>query len=255
MTTIKLDLAKTARKLLTILILFEIFLVVMDLYTYRFRDFLPLQPIQITFGMEFEGNLPSWFSGIQLFLCSLLAFLIYFVDLMGKKQKKNGWIFTAFLFLYLSMDDVGHLHENIGKVFERIYRFQLYDTQLMDIISRYPSYPWQIILGPLFLIVGSYLLFFLIQNLAEKKLILLVLLSFCCVGTSIGLDFFEGYRVTPFLRVTDFFGHVDWFSHVLIVIEETFELIATSIILYVFCTHLSIVFKKQEILIKSRANN
>jgi hypothetical protein len=67
-------------------------------------------------NLDAEGNLPSWYSAMLWAFAALLAV----VNGAHSKQVGRGswhWVALAALFLLLSLDEAGGLHESIGNVF------------------------------------------------------------------------------------------------------------------------------------------
>lgn len=100
----------------------------------------------LIFGVIYEGNVPSWFSALLLFIAASLAALI------TTQEKRFHWAFLAFVLAYMSMDEAAELHE----VFTRPLRegFQL---------SGYLYFGWILVGIPLALIVGAIFIPFLFK--------------------------------------------------------------------------------------------
>jgi hypothetical protein len=71
------------------------------------------------FALSHENSVATWFSSILLFCTGMAALLCYW-STKAKPQSaslfSHGWIFIAGLFFLMSFDEMGSLHENIGKL-------------------------------------------------------------------------------------------------------------------------------------------
>jgi hypothetical protein len=73
------------------------------------------------FALSHENTVASWYSSMLLFSTGLIALLCHWSQRAEAKPNLNsffsyGWIFIAFLFFAMSFDEMGSLHENIGKL-------------------------------------------------------------------------------------------------------------------------------------------
>lgn len=77
------------------------------------------------FDVDNEGNFTTWVNGnLDLFVC-LVAWLIAWLIHRRPTGKRNrfdilGWFFVGCVFLYLSADDVGQIHEHTFAPLERL---------------------------------------------------------------------------------------------------------------------------------------
>jgi len=72
-----------------------------------FPDFLVQR-----FHVNYEANLPTWYSTILLFSVSMTSFFLYPLNYGLPKQK--FWLGFGFLYLFLSLDEAAQMHEIIG---------------------------------------------------------------------------------------------------------------------------------------------
>ncbi len=78
-----------------------------------------LKYVGVQFNLAVENVLAAWYSAILLLLTAVLSFLCYLADADRQlaprdQQLSKGWLLLSFLFLGLSLDEVGTLHEGIG---------------------------------------------------------------------------------------------------------------------------------------------
>lgn len=75
---------------------------------YLFRDFLVDK-----LNVDYEGNIPTFYSFLALLFSSVLLGAIAHVKKLDSDRYKNHWKILSFIFLYLSLDEIGQLHENL----------------------------------------------------------------------------------------------------------------------------------------------
>jgi len=76
----------------------------------------PSYTITNLLDLDGEGNLPSWYSTIQLFLVSLLTGV--FAARNFDRSRMDAWFLILFpmVFLLLSLDETAQIHESLGKI-------------------------------------------------------------------------------------------------------------------------------------------
>jgi hypothetical protein len=71
------------------------------------------------FALSHENSVATWYSSILLFCTGMAALLCYW-STKAKPHRtsffSHGWIFIACLFFLMSFDEMGSLHENLGKL-------------------------------------------------------------------------------------------------------------------------------------------
>ena len=71
------------------------------------------------FALSHENSVATWYSSMLLFCTGMAALLCYW-STKAKPQRASffsyGWIFIACLFFLMSFDEMGSLHENLGKL-------------------------------------------------------------------------------------------------------------------------------------------
>lgn len=75
------------------------------------------------FNFNAEGNIPSYYSSITIFIS---AGLLGFITLFRKSYKLPYflWLMLTFIFLFLSIDEASQLHERVGVLFENNFNFK-----------------------------------------------------------------------------------------------------------------------------------
>lgn len=85
------------------------------------RLYRPIRPLVDALDLAQEANVGTWFSAAILLLCSALLFLV------GLARKQRGlpdaprWLLLAGVFVLLSADEVGGLHEQLSGALRRRY--------------------------------------------------------------------------------------------------------------------------------------
>ena len=125
-------------------------------------------------------------------------------------------------------------------------------TRLLD---AFPSYAWQIVVLPFFVVAGVFLAVFLWRELRRRRARVLVALALTCFVVAVGLDFFEGLDADHpwniYTRITEAvdFGDsteyrfrrtaYDTLGHFSKSIEEFLEMLGNTLLWVVFLQHLS----------------
>jgi hypothetical protein len=193
-----------ARKILIAIFVFclawEIFLVVSDTFI-NFRKGIPIPTIQRFFNIGREDSLSNWYSSTQTLVVGAVLWCVvvahWKVD--GLKYLKNkrvwGWSLIAAFFTYLGIDDATALHERLGTAFKE-YTQQIHGTVDTSVLKKvdagYGSYEWQLVLGPIFVLMGFFILAFLWRQLATPRGRLLIFIALAVYGSAESLDYLEG---------------------------------------------------------------
>ncbi len=75
-------------------------------------------------NLSFESNIPTWYSSVLLFSCSLILAWITVVRTAQSDTNRKHWTGLAIVFLYLSMDEAAVIHELINPILTEAYDFQ-----------------------------------------------------------------------------------------------------------------------------------
>jgi len=90
-------------------------LVVLSFSTQMSLYFLPDYPsrdyLAKSFNIDAEGNIPAIYSSLALLCSSLLLGAIAHAKKLDSDRYKHHWKILSFIFLYLSIDEAGELHE------------------------------------------------------------------------------------------------------------------------------------------------
>ena len=158
---------------------------------------------------------------MQTLLVALSIWIIYYLTSCRAKVDKLfknsrwGWLILALFFTFMSLDDGSKLHERLGTFFKE----SISDELLL-------TYGWQMVIAPLFIIMGFYIAWFLWGQLKKSKQFYLVFIALSILGLAMGLDFVEGMDIA----VLDSYAT----EHYMKVVEEFLEMFANTLFLIVF---------------------
>jgi len=198
-----------------------------------------------------EDGLASWFGTTQTLLVALTLWLTYVVvrqSPASSRFRRAGWAVLACFFSYMAIDDGAQLHERLGTAFKVVQR----DSG--NSLSFFPSYTWQLVFLPVFVAVGLFMVAFMWRELTSKRQRLLVLVASGCMAFAVGLDFIEGldpaHPLNAYSWLASTFDLEVWANerfgksafatlrHFSKAIEEATEMLAISLLWFVFLSHL-----------------
>mgnify|MGYP007080177501 CR=1 FL=1 len=155
------------------------FLSQMSLYylpDYPSRDFLAK-----AFNVDAERNLPTFYSFLALLFSSLLLGVIAYAKNLDSDRYKNHWKILSFIFLFLSLDEAGSLHEKLIDPMRSLLK-----------ASGFLYFTWIVPFGFLVAIfLLSYSKFVLHLPVATRKLFVAACALY--IGGAIGMEIPGGY--------------------------------------------------------------
>ncbi len=251
-TTLAVDGYRLPRRVFLFCLIAELSFVVLDALI-NFAKWSSYGPVRRLFNIAREDSLANWFMATQTFVVALVIWLIFFVhrsrrqDDPGITTKKiAAWGFLAVFFTYMAADDGALIHERMGSVFEKMYppsKSSAADGFFGWLQAVFPSYEWHLVILPLFVAAGLFMLIFLWREFAERKTRVLLLLSAGFMGTAVLLDFFEGLRSAHPWNVYAWIWKAlelkkYTVKHFARSLEEFLEMLAISVLLMLFLRHL-----------------
>ena len=213
---------------LAFLLAVEIAIVILDLYQHHGSE-IP-SPIRRMLNITREDSVGTWFSSTQTFVVAIILW-INFARVRSERppaRTLGAWGITAGFFTYASIDDGSRLHEGIGSAVSNAPIFNLF-----------PSYPWQVVFVPAFVVIGIVMLDLIIKQMdnrfAKRAVFMGLLLS--AVG-AVGIDFIEGIPEYSDFEFADFLSDENpTVRHYFKVIEEFIEMVGMTSFLVGFGTH------------------
>jgi len=204
-------------------------------YVIVFLGFYPSKAVREIFDISREDALATWFQSFQTLAISVSLFLIYVSTkaMDHKKWIQRSWLFLSGVFLYLSIDDGARLHERISGALKNALGIYTW-------LGRYfPSYSWQLVLGPIFVMIGFYMLWFLWRHFIRRFSFWLLFVAFALLFLAQSLDFIEGLRHPPYAELGAILGFDErQILHLSRLVEECLEMFGMGLILNAFLLQL-----------------
>jgi hypothetical protein len=171
------------------------------------------------FNVDFERNVPTWFASMGLGLVGFHFLLVSYYRHLLQKDFVLHWFFLGLIFMAISMDEFGQLHEQIIRPLRDSFN-----------TSGFLYYPWILPAGILTVIVGGIYYVFIQELLWETKLAF-ILAGLFYVGGALGVEAIGGYYFDNYIRPygTSYNLVYLFITH----LEELFEMIGTVLFLYV----------------------
>ncbi|MEG4203587.1 hypothetical protein QUA20_06630 [Microcoleus sp. Pol7_A1] len=193
------------------------FLSQMTLYflpDYPSRDFLANG-----FNVDYEGNIPTFYSFLALLFSSVLLGVIAYAKNLDSCRYKHHWKILSFIFLYLSLDEVSQLHEKLVNPMRSLIN-----------ATGFLYFSWVVPIGflvAIFLLSYSKFLFHL--PVSTRKLF--VAASALYIGGAIGVEMLGGYIV--------YTAGPGTLSYVILTtLEESFEMVGIVVFIHALISYI-----------------
>ena len=186
------------------------------LLDYVGRDFLADK-----FGLDYEGNIPTFYSFLALLFSSVLLGAIAYVKNLDSDRYKNHWKILSFIFLYLSLDEIGQLHEDLIDPMQKLLK-----------ATGFLYFAWIVPFGFLVAIfLFSYSKFVFHLPVSTKKMFVAACALY--IGGAMGMEIPGGYlasttgmQTVPYLIV--------------ITIEESLEMLGIVVFIHALMSYIKI---------------
>ncbi|MDZ7697197.1 MAG: hypothetical protein U5R49_09850 [Deltaproteobacteria bacterium] len=218
---------------------------------FNFTTWVPVIELQKIFDMTRERAVGTWLSTTLSFLAGLTLLTIFFSlrAVNGPKREAFGWLILSLFFIYMSVDDCAYIHERSGDFVKRMVSSEALPFGLSGIVGRFPSYYWHLIMGPFFVTMGFFMLYFLWKRFRDIGLLKYLVLSLSGLAVAMFLDLAEGIsRIVNKLQVMIGISKTV-VIHMLRLTEESLEILSIILLLFAFMRYLSIILKDKHILI------
>jgi len=167
------------------------------------------------FDASAEGNIPTLFTVLMLFLASMFLLLIYYLPGEGSfPSNKKYWLSLSFIFLFLTIDEAARVHEQFNKIGDLLPTDE----------SGYFAYPWILPYSIVVFSTGFFFLRFLFRLPSRTRKLFLVS-GFIYVSSALGFELFEG-------RVSKIYEISHLYDKLLCAIEEFLEMMGVIIFIY-----------------------
>jgi len=115
--------------------------------------------IYVYFSMDFDRNIPAWFSSMLLALASLVAFECSLVSRRFGQWSQSVFLLLSLLLVFMSCDEIARFHETLPEI--------LADYLGLDSVNRFEVHPWVLLGGP-FVIILLVTMFLLLNNSLKR---------------------------------------------------------------------------------------
>jgi len=172
------------------------------------------------FNLSEEGNVPTWFAATTLFTSAVLLGLTWHIVRAAGEPFARHWGVLALIFLFIAIDEAAGIHE-------------LLILPVRELVSaeRALYFAWVIPYGILVLIFAlAYARFML--ALPRRTAILLLAAALLYVGGALGME-----MLSP--QVYDWTGEVSLPMFIMLLVEETLEMLGIAVLIYALLDHLA----------------
>lgn len=176
------------------------------------------------FNLDAEFNIPTIYQGLKLISIGILALMII-LKIYSKKEsliKSWFWIFWSGMFLFLGIDEIGQVHENVSEFMKKLLGTGAVDYESSLVELGYSSTTWLPYYAILFVIATAIVAFFVKKEYVKNKkntkiliigwLLLLAVIVVEYINTMTAIMFQQGYGS-------------------LVVLEESLEMFGASFLL------------------------
>lgn len=212
-----------AVRVLILLVAVDLALTVIYLWTYEGSS----RYLAEAFHLDHERNIPSTWSALQLLFAGLTVFACIPVDararlVRGLLPRRYLWLAIGSLLALMGADEYFTYHENLRSI--------IFDLGMMSpgetTIAGY-AWPWTVYGVAFVLLVGVPLAVLTWQAFARNRRLYYLLLF-------AGALFVTGAIGLENLRVYSIHYHGSAAANAMVTLEETFEMVAVSLVAYVF---------------------
>lgn len=136
--------------------------------------------IHITFGqfsmfnLDYEQNLPTIYQSIKLIIIGFILFLIAIVFKTLKSKVQYLWGSLATLFVFLGLDEVGQLHENLPAKLQELNPSSSVSYMEAFKSNGFDSSDWLLFYIPVFILAGIIMVQFLKSLYSENRRLFIV---------------------------------------------------------------------------------
>ncbi len=191
-----------------------------------------LAHLSSVFDVSTEANIPTWYQSTTLLLCAMSFAIIAVIKWAEHDGYRTLWGGLSLIFLYLSLDEGAALHDRVSKTLRPILN-----------VGGIFHFAWVIPASILVIVfVVAYVKFWL--SLPVKTRLLFLLAGALYVGGALGMEMING-------AFADIYGTENLAYELLTTVEETFEMLGVSVLLYAVLSYTSIYAPNIHVQIKS----
>lgn len=223
-----MEIKLTAQKILRIFLTIVFFLLVMNIIDIIYTHYLDHDMFfRNKWTFDGERNFPAYYSSFTLLFSSLLLFIIA----LSKKNQHNEyfyWLGLSAIFLYLSLDELLRIHENLSPLAEKF-------------LSESPYIGWWVPVGIILLPLSLIYLRF-VFNLQKRTRYLFIISGLIFILGAVGFEILGSIALETNGR--------DITYAILYTIEELLEMLGIVIFIYALVSYMSKYLKSITIAIK-----
>jgi hypothetical protein len=183
---------------------------------YVLRDFFADK-----FNLNYEGNIPTFYSFLALLFSSVLLGEIAHVKNLDNDRYKNHWKILSFIFLYLSLDEIGQVHEDFAIPMQKLLN-----------ATGFLYFTWIVPFGFLVAIFAlSYSKFLFHLPVSTKKMFVAAFVLY--VGGAIGMEMPGGYLASTTGKETVLYL-------IVMTIEEVLEMLGIVVFIHALMSYIKI---------------
>ena len=165
------------------------------------------------FYVDFESNVPTWYSSCALLLAAALLLLIAIAKLQQRDRYGAHWLALSALFLFLSIDEVAMIHEYpIDPLRETFH-------------AGGPLYYTWVVPGILFVMIVGFSFSRFLLHLPDRIRNLFLVAGAIFVGGAIGVEMLSGMQA-------DRFGEENFTYAMIVTVEEFFEMLGVVLFIH-----------------------
>jgi len=157
-----------------------------QVFRYFHVDFRGLHSLERFFFYDLEGNIPTWFSSILLFLCAERAWWVASAARASGNRWHRHWRGLSVIFAYLSLDELVQFHEQVV--------VPLREALSLGGVLRFA---WVVIAVPLVVAFAIFYLRFLMA-LPLWTRVAFIVSGLVYVGAAVGMEMIGALVVTAF---------------------------------------------------------
>lgn len=170
------------------------------------------------FSVNAEQTIPTWFSATNLFVASILLWMIVAAKRASRDRYTRYWAGLALGFLYLSIDEGAVIHEVLADWIQ-----QEFD------LTGYLAFGWQVVAVPLVIVVGLLYLRFLLHLPAQTRY-QFVAAGALYIGGTLVLDAISANQ-------WDKDGSITFRYLTIGTLEELFEMLGVVVLIYALLSY------------------
>jgi len=173
------------------------------------------------FGVNSERNLPTAYSVLALLFSSFLLGTIAHAKNLDSCRYKNHWKVLSFIFLYLSLDEAGQLHEKLVQ-----------PMRTMLNATGFLYYTWVVPVGVLVVIfLLSYTKFLFHLPVPTRKLFVAATVIY--LGGALGVEMIGAYRSSTA-------GENNILYQIIVTVEESLEMVGIVVFIHALTSYIKI---------------